>query len=112
MKLKDVYPMVRNTWRPGQTAYFEYHCLKSVDSKDFPAWQHSHQPAVVIGIEEPGIGRTYLEREESSALRVYRVQFSDGLQWAAFEDELFISPRYFDKKFDPPPEWYGKLKKL
>jgi len=43
-----------------------------------------------------------MERGENSMIRVYTIRFPDGLEWDAFEDELLISPKYYDKEWDPP----------
>lgn len=93
---------LKNDWKRGEVAYFEYHCDKSPSSQDYPAYQHSHQAVKVLKIAERGEGRTLMERGKNSMIRVYTVRFADGLEWDAFEDELLTSPKYFDKEWDPP----------
>jgi len=93
---------LKNSWRRGETAYFEYHCDKSKSSQDYPAFQHSHQTAKVLRISEPGVGRTLMERGKNSLIRTYVIRFADGLEWDAFEDELLTSPKYYDPEWDPP----------
>ena len=96
--------ILKNYWRKGELAYFEYHCDQSESSCDYPLYQHSHQIVKVLKISEMGYGRTLMERGENCMARVYRIRFSDGLEWDAFEDELLTSPRYYQKRFAPPEE--------
>jgi len=96
------YPAVK-TWRPGEVAYFEYHCYMGHDSSDAVLWYRSHQPVEIVKMVVRGDGRTYLERAERGAPRLYRIRFLDGHVSDAFEDELYVSPKYWSKPFDPPP---------
>jgi hypothetical protein len=96
-------PGVREQWREGERAYFEYHCLESDESGDAPAWYHSHQQVTVLG-EAPSDaweGSTYQERNEEGLSRMYRVRFDDGLEWDVFEDELLTGPQFYERP-DPP----------
>lgn len=81
--------MMREVWRVGEFAWFEYHCNESPDSPDAPAWYRSHQRVAILALEEnDGAGLTRAERNECGQPFTYAVQFPDGLQWCAFEDEL------------------------
>lgn len=88
-------------WRPGETAYFEYHCCQSHDSADAEIWYRSQQPVQVLSIVDPGGGRTMMKRIEYNIPRMYRVRFADGLEWTVFEDELLTAPRYYDQAYAP-----------
>lgn len=94
----------KNSWKPGETAYFEYHCNRSHDSEDAPAWYRSHQTVTVLGIDYAGNGRTLDQRLDRGEPRSYRVRFPDGLEWAAFEDELFTSPNDLTPGMGPPDD--------
>ena len=83
-------------WRPGEIAYFEYHCYEGHDSCDAEIWYRSRQPVMVLGISVPGVGRTYLERSRDGEPRVYRVRFLDGFEYDVYEDELMIDERHYD----------------
>ena len=95
---------MKDSWRRGENAYFEYHCDQSKSSCDYPAYQHSHQIVKVLKVAARGFGNTIHERVKSGEILVYRVRFSDGLEWDVFEDELLTSPRYYSKQFDPPED--------
>ena len=94
-------------WRPGEEAWFEYHCTESPDSCDANLWYHSHQRVTVVGREQADgwhkgwDGSTMRERGEAGAPRAYRVRFRDGLEHTAGEDELMTSRRGFYRP-DPP----------
>lgn len=93
---------LKERWRPGQHAWFEYHCEQSHQSCDAELWYRSHQQVLVVGVDETGIGETFADRLEHGALRVYRIQFDDGYEDSAYEDELFVSPNYWDPDYGPP----------
>lgn len=94
-------PGNKTYWRPGELAYFEYHCCQSHESSDAEIWYRSQQPVEVLGIVEPGVGRTMMKRIEYNIPRIYRVRFLDGLEWDVFEDELLTSPKHYDPVFEP-----------
>lgn len=93
---------VKDSWKRGETAYFEYHCLQSCESGDYPVWLRSQQAVQVVGVVEPGNGKSFMDRAETGQPRVYSVLFSDGLEWDVFEDELLTSPRYYQEMYGPP----------
>ena len=57
---------------------------------DAPAWHHSHQRVRVEG-------STFRERAEAGQPKVYRVKFADDLAWDAFEDEMLLDPKWFER---------------
>lgn len=65
--------------------YFEYHCYEGEDSSDAELWHHTHQQVLVLNkltnIDEYEVGR------------MYRVRFSDGLEYDVCDDELVKSPK-------------------
>ncbi len=91
----------KDYWRPGEMAYFEYHCEESDESCDAEIWYRSRQPVIVLRIVEPGGYRTFRDRAYWGMPRLYRVRFLDGLEWDVFEDELVTSERYYDPAFEP-----------
>lgn len=93
----------QETWLPGEVAWFEYHCNESNESPDAPAWYRSHQQVTVLNLEEPGSGSfsSAAERGEAGDPVTYRVRFADGLEWSAFEDELFTSQEGFHRPSPP-----------
>ena len=82
----------KDEWKPGEQAYFEYHCFESEKSCDAELWHRTHQPVTVLKKSEPGMGATLMERGENGAPAVYRIQFKDGYEYDAFEDELMTDP--------------------
>lgn len=92
-------------WEPGETAFFEYHCLESMDSNDSDLWLRSHSKVEVFGEadweKEFGEDKTIEQRHEAGMPKVYRVRFSDGHEGAVFEDELYTSAEYWHR--DNPP---------
>lgn len=105
MKIAEVAPPseLKNAWRRGETAYYEYHCLQSHDSADAQLWYRSHQAVTVIAIVEPGYGRTATARLNNGEPRIYQIRFADGHIGDAFEDELLTDPRHFHPEYCPPP---------
>lgn len=101
--MKRRYPAVK-TWQPGEVAYFEYHCYMGHDSADAELWYRTHQPVQVVKMTDRGYGRTYADRAENGAPRMYRIKFLDGLVSDAFEDELYTSTRFWTRDFDPPSD--------
>jgi hypothetical protein len=92
----------RERWLPGELAWFEYHCWESPESNDAPAWYHSHQQVRIIALEvNDSDGMTRAERDDAGMPFTYTVQFSDSLQWCAFEDELTDSTDTWYRP-DPP----------
>jgi hypothetical protein len=87
----------KDGWRSGEIAFFEYHCYEGHDSCDAEIWYRSRQPVLVLGISEPGGGRTYRDRAEDGMPRVYRVRFLDGFEYDVCEDELMIDERHYDR---------------
>ncbi len=102
--LKKRYPELKSLWHPGEMAYFEYHCYMGHDSSDAELWYRTHQPVLVVKMTTPGVGRTYNERAENGAPRMYRIRFLDGLVDGAFEDELYTATKYWSRDFDPPSD--------
>lgn len=77
-------------WRPGERAWFEYHCWESPESGDAALWYHSHQRVTVEARagDDALLDSTFAERVEAGQPRCYDVRFSDGLTGTALEDEL------------------------
>lgn len=99
---------LKELWGLGETAYFEYHCLRSHSSGDAEMWYRDHQPVTILEIPESD-GKRYLENGDTAMTRlddgaplVYQVEFSDGFKAHATEDELFVSPKHFDPNLGPP----------
>jgi hypothetical protein len=42
----------KSDWDAGEEAYFEYHCLESMDSSDADLWLRSHQTVEILGEAE------------------------------------------------------------
>lgn len=95
---------LKESWFPGEKAYFEYHCLESHQSADAELWYRSHQEIEILSEEDSDAwdGATLGERTETGHLKVYKVKFSDGFMGTAMEDELFVNPAGFYRP-DPPP---------
>lgn len=93
---------LRETWRPGESASYEYHCFESDESADADLWHHSHQPVTVLGrgVDE-GMPGTLLTRAEAGCPNIYRVRFADGFEGDAFEDELLTGPQFYER---PDPD--------
>lgn len=91
----------KDYWRPGELAYFEYHCYEGHDSCDAEIWYRSRQPVRVLRIVEPGGFRTFRERADAGMSRLYKVRFLDGLEYDVFEDELVTSERYYLPEYHP-----------
>lgn len=102
-KKKDWSKAWKNSWRPGETAYFEYHCEPTHTSGDAQLWYRSHQPVTITGIYERGIGKTAKERADDACPRSYWVRFQDGAKGVAIEDELLTHPMFWERRFRPPP---------
>lgn len=100
--MKPLPKGLKNLWRPGESAQFEYHCWQSKDSQDYEAWKHSQQPVVVQKMIERGFGRSLMERAQNGQPRAYQVRFKDGLKYDVFEDELWTDSKYFIKQFTSP----------
>lgn len=95
---------VRESWKAGEEAWFEYHCLESDESVDAPVWHRSHQRVTVLDMNEgDGEDMTREERDENGFPFTYKVRFEDGLEWDVFEDELSDSKDGWFRP-DPPPE--------
>jgi len=98
----------KESWQAGEQAWFEYHCFESEYSRDAKLWYHSHQRVVVVR-EEPSDawpGSTFAERGEEGQPKCYRILFTDGFQYSAFEDELITTKADFYCD-DPPTDGLG-----
>jgi hypothetical protein len=102
--LKKSYPELKNLWRPGEMAYFEYHCYMGHDSADAELWYRTHQPVLVVKMTAPGAGRTYNDRAKAGVPRMWRIRFLDGGTGDAFEDELYTDMKYWSRDFNPPSD--------
>ena len=102
--LRKNYPELKNLWRPGEVAYFEYHCYMGHDSADAELWYRTHQPVEIMKMTNPGYGRTYRDRAWDGEPRMYRIRFLDGWVGGAFEDELYTSTKYWSRPFNPPSD--------
>ncbi len=87
---------------PSSKVWFEYHCEESHESADARLWYHSHQLVTVLACEnDADFGHmTQVERFEGCVPLVYKIQFADGFESAAFEDELLDSENEYQR---PPP---------
>lgn len=88
-------------FKPGDTAWFEYHCYEGHDSADAEIWYRSHQQVTVLKIVENGGADTPEERAYVGHPALYKVRFKDGLEWDVFEDELMLSQKYFQRPHPP-----------
>ncbi|MEP2668870.1 MAG: hypothetical protein ABJH04_07740 [Cyclobacteriaceae bacterium] len=79
--------------------WFEYHCFESQASLDVEVWYRSHEKVKVIGVSEWSHDKLE-DRIEDATPRIYKIEFEDGFQYDAFEDELMNSP---DKFYRPDP---------
>lgn len=102
--LKKRYPELKGLWHPGDLAYFEYHCYMGHDSADAELWYRTHQPVLIVRMTDPGVGRTYNDRANNGAPRMYTIQFLDGPMDGAFEDELYTDKKYWSRPFNPPSD--------
>lgn len=92
-------------FKPGDTAWFEYHCWESPESADAQAWYRSHQKVTVLSVQEnDSAGMTRLERNEAGMPYTYTVRFGDGLEWCAFEDELSTTSNVWYRPDPPQPK--------
>ena len=66
--------------------WFEYHCYEGEDSCDAELWHHTHQQVAVIA------------KLKDTGLPMYKVRFSDGLEYDVFSDELVNSPKDFERQ--------------
>jgi len=85
----------------GGKYLFEYHCYEGHDSSDAQLWYHSHQPVIVLSMEEKGEGIDETERAYNGAPAVYKVKFEDDFVGVVLEDELVNSAKDFFRP-DPP----------
>ena len=93
----------KNLWKDGETANFEYHCHMAHNSCDAELWYRSHQPVVILRMEQEGNGSSPKRRCDAGEPRGYRVEFADGFTAFANEDELLTSTELYDSNYDPPP---------
>ncbi len=84
----------------GKQFWFEYHCFESHVSCDAELWYRSHQKIKVIDVTEWSHDNLE-DRIEDATPRVYKIEFSDGFQCDAWEDELMYSPEEF---YRPDPQ--------
>lgn len=68
--------------------WFEYHCYEGEDSCDAQLWHHTHQRVKVL---------RKLTNNDPEVGRMYRVRFSDGLEYDIYDDELVKSPAEFQR---------------
>ena len=83
-------PKYEQLRKKGQRLWFEYHCNESSESPDAPAWYHSHQQVTILKAtigDAEGV-YSFKKRIYCGVSIMYKVQFDDGLEWDAFEDEL------------------------
>jgi hypothetical protein len=99
---KDWSKAWKGSWKPGELAYFEYHCEMSHTSGDAQMWYRTHQPVEVGRVYEPGGGGTREERAENAVPRSYWVTFLDGFRAVAIEDELLTDPKFWERRFQGP----------
>lgn len=113
----------RESWQPGDRAFFEYHCNQAHDSAHAQWWYRSHQPVTVLEeisapedyTDEDGTVYNFLDRGEAGAPRCYRVRWDDGAEGTVFEDELLTSSRHkypqgFEEGgFGPPADWRERI---
>lgn len=100
----------KEQWKSGEEAWFEYHCLESMDSADSDLWLRSHSKVEILGEvdreNEWGQGMTIQQRMETGVPKRYRIRFSDGHEGVCFEDELFTSKKHWYRP-DPPAADHG-----
>lgn len=98
---------VKENWTAGEQAYYEYHCLESMESSDAHLWMRSHQVVTILSrnVDDEvfnGVdGLTFPERAEEGAPTTYQIKFSNGLVGCAWEDELFTGSHFYYRP-DPP----------
>lgn len=86
----------------GTKRWFEYHCEESHQSCAAQAWYRSHQKVKVLEMSGDDVSDlTQRERIEDGMMAVFKVQFADGYESDAFEDELLDDPAQFVRP-DPP----------
>lgn len=93
-------------WKPGDTAWFEYHCLEDESSADARLWHRSHGRVTITGtlaLDPAAAGMNETERAEAGLTGIYIVQFEDGETGGAFEDELLTDPGQYSRP-GPPAE--------
>ena len=93
----------KNSWRPGEVAYFEYHCYMGHDSSDAEAWYRSQQPVTILSVTALGVGKTARARLNNGEPRVYKVRWQDGFEYDVMEDELYVDRSHFVDACKPPP---------
>jgi hypothetical protein len=98
-------PGVRESWAPGDVAFFEYRCWEDDGSGDAYLWYRSHQMVTVTGrAEDENYGHTYAERMDAGMPNYYEIRFRDGQEGCAEEDELLRGPSYYER---PDAPCYG-----
>lgn len=91
-------------FKPGDTAWFECHCLESYESSDAELWYRTHQKVTVLSLTPgDGIGLTLQERVECGQPFTYVVRFEDGHEGDAWEDELSTSKDSWYRPDPPTP---------
>lgn len=96
----------RQTFRPGETVWFEYHCDESDRSADTALRDRSHQQVKVLKLDRTCDGwasglKTRDERCDNGCPMAYEVLFSDGFKGTAVEDELDYTRDFWNRP-DPP----------
>lgn len=98
----------KESWAVGETAHFEYHCLRSHDSQDAELWYRSHEEVTIVEAGEhlysvaPSLDDIF-KRGEAGQPKAYNVRFADGHVRGATEDELFVAAKFLDPEMRPPP---------
>ena len=104
MNAKDIIPS-------GRKMYFEYHCWEDPRSGDAKLWYRTHRRITVLKVRnyESGLhdGSSLMDRCETACPLVYRIRFSDGFEGDAFEDELLVSKKSYER-----PDCPKRFKKL
>lgn len=93
--------------------FFEYRCEESHDSAHAYLWYRSHQFVLVKHLTDASsnpslLSMTAEQRAENGEPLVYRVQWLDGFEDDAFEDELLMSPSECVRP-GPPKELRGEM---
>lgn len=96
----------RQTFRPGETVWFEYHCDESDNSADTALRDRSHQQVKILKLDRTSDGWTtgLATRDDRCAEGcpiAYEVVFKDGFKGTAVEDELSYSQDEWVRP-DPP----------
>jgi len=97
--------MQKDIWKPGETAWFEYHCWMSHNSADAQLWYRSQQQVEILRLTDCEVTEeldNFNKRTDAGMPWVYTIKFADGFIGDAFEDELLTDPKHFNPTFKPP----------